>query len=66
MGIRRSEFDVTNRVDVSDASAVSAAICDVVAEVFPGYDNWRIKRACYDLQRLFHGEYPGFLPCETP
>jgi len=62
---RRSEFDVTNTVQVSDPQAVHAAVVGIMRGCFPGRGFERLATAYADVVRLFRGEYPGYRGCET-
>jgi hypothetical protein len=62
---RRSEFDVTNTVQVSDPFAVRAAVLGIVEPLYPAADFSRLENAFDDAVRLFRGEYPGYHGCET-
>lgn len=65
MKYRRSEYDVTNKVDLSDAASVSNAVLDIFRDVYPKINESALKQAFEDCQRLFAGNYPGYLPCDT-
>jgi hypothetical protein len=65
MRTRRSDYDVTNTVQVSDPVAVHAAVHGILAARYPDHDFGRLSRAYGDVVRLFRGEYPGFRGCET-
>jgi hypothetical protein len=62
---RRSDFDVTNQVQVSDSTAVNAAVLGILTRLYPGRDFTPFERALVDVVRLFRGEYPGYHGCET-
>jgi hypothetical protein len=62
---RRTTFDVTNQVNVADAAAVRDAVIEILGNAYPGADLSPIKQAFEDVHRLFHGEYPTYLPCDT-
>ena len=63
---RRSEYDVTNRVDVTSPDAVCNEVCTLLAEIYPRVSRQPVKRAFQMVSRLFRGEYPGYHPCDTP
>lgn len=63
---RRSEYDVTNRVDVTNPDAVCNEVCTLLARVYPKVSNRPVKRAFQVASTLFRGEYPGYHPCDTP
>jgi len=62
---RRNDYDVTNTVQVSDPVAVRNAVSDLFAEAFPGASFDKLWLAFYDFARLFSGQYPGYLGCDT-
>lgn len=62
---RRNDFDVTNTVQVSDPVAVRNAVADLFTETFPGASFDKLWLAFYDFARLFTGQYPGYLGCDT-
>ena len=62
---RRSQYDVTNQVDVSEVPDVLAAVLDIFADVYPKFDRSNLKKAFEDCHKLFEGEHPDYLPCDT-
>ncbi|MGB5396771.1 MAG: hypothetical protein WBN96_06445 [Gammaproteobacteria bacterium] len=62
---RRSNFDVTNQVDLSGAAPVCDAVVDIIRSMYPKADLGSLKQAFEDVHRLFNGEYPTYLPCDT-
>jgi hypothetical protein len=62
---RRSEFDVTNRIDTTDPLAVAAEVRRVFVELYGDSLADRIDRFFADTTRLYRGEYPGFRACDT-
>ncbi len=62
---RRSDYDVTNTVQVSSPEAVGEAIVAQFRATFPGHPTDLVARATLDLARLFGGRYPGFLGVDT-
>jgi hypothetical protein len=65
MQYRRSDHDVTNTVQVSSPSAVRKAVEELAAATWPGMRLERISAAFGDFERLFAGQYPGYLGCDT-
>lgn len=63
---RRSEFDVTNQINVTRPDEVCAEVCRLFSELYPAESTWRIEQAFTDLTALFQGRLPGYLLCETP
>jgi hypothetical protein len=62
---RLNQNDVTNRVNVEDAQGVREAVLALFAARYPGSDFGPLGRAFDDLQALFEGRFPGYLPCDT-
>jgi len=62
---RRNDYDVTNTVQVSDPVAVRNAVAELFTETFPGASFDKLWLAFYDFARLFTGQYPGYLGCDT-
>lgn len=62
---RRSDYDVTNTVQVSSPEAVRDAALALLAEVFPKQDLSIIRKAFNDFANLFRGRLKGFHGCET-
>ena len=65
MQYRRSDYDVTNTVQVSSVTAVRRAVEELYARAWPGGPVDRLGEAFSDFQRLFNGQYPGYLGCDT-
>lgn len=65
MHYRRSDFDVTNTVQVSSADAVRRAVVDLFRQVWPNYPFDRIDSGFRDFDRLFNGQFPGYYGCDT-
>ncbi len=62
---RRSDYDVTNTVQVSSSQAVSDAVCELFTQTWPDPPLATVRQAFRDFQRLFTGEFPGYLGCDT-
>ncbi|HTE42842.1 MAG TPA: hypothetical protein VK629_18615, partial [Steroidobacteraceae bacterium] len=65
MQYRRSDFDVTNTVQVSSPTAVRSAVLDLFMQIWPNRSFDRVVSAFRDFERLFIGQYPGYLGCDT-
>ena len=61
-------FDITGTVRLDSAAAVANATCRLLAERFPVEELLPsfLRRAFDDIEAIFWGEYPGYLPCDTP
>jgi len=62
---RRSDYDVTNTVQVSDPAAVCAAVAEMYSALFPRANFLPIERAFREFERAFRGHADGFHGVET-
>src|SRR5580704_1500788 len=62
---RRSDFDVTNSVQVSSPAAVLAAIESLFRPTWPQLSLTPLEQAFAHFERLFAGEVPGFHGVDT-
>ena len=62
---RLNQNDVSNRINVEEASQVRDAIGAIFAARYPGVQLASLERAFDDVEALFEGRYPGYLPCDT-
>ena len=62
---RRSDYDVTDTVQVSSPAAVSKAVLELFAGTWPGSDLRLPGRAIEDFERLFKGSMPGYIGVDT-
>jgi hypothetical protein len=65
MQYRRSDYDVTNTVQVSSVAAVRRAVEELYTQTWPGVSTERLAAAFNDFERLFNGQFPGYLGCDT-
>ena len=65
MQFRRSDYDVTNTVQVSSVVAVRRAVEDLYSRNWPNGPIDRLGTAFTDFERLFNGQFPGYLGCDT-
>ncbi len=67
--MRRNDFDVTDRVRTTDAAAVGAEVVRLFRGLYDGRAPARsraaVRRAFADITRLYRGEHPDYLPCDT-
>jgi hypothetical protein len=63
--IRRSDYDVTNSVQVSSPQAVRAAVEALYRPMWPGLSLDPLSRAFAHFERLFAGEVPGWHGVDT-
>jgi len=66
MNGRRTEYDVTNRINVTEVEPVCREVCRLYSELYPDRGVDTLRQAFTDMGRLFRGEYPGYMPCEAP
>ena len=62
---RRSDFDVTDTVQVSSTTAVQAAVEALFAPTWPSASLEPLRRAFAHFERLFAGEVPGYHGVDT-
>ena len=62
---RRSDFDVTDTVQVSSPPAVREAVLQLYADTWPGAPLDTLGTALTDFERLFTGQTPGYLGVDT-
>ena len=62
---RRSDYDVTNTVNVSSVSAVRDAIQSLFSTTFPATSFDTLWLAFHDFDLLFDGRLPGYRGCDT-
>lgn len=65
MNFRRSEFDVTNRINTTDPVCVKLEVTRIFKGLHGPAKPAMICRALDDLVRLYRGEFPGYGRCET-
>jgi hypothetical protein len=62
---RRNDYDVTNSVQVSSTTAVTAAVRELFAVGWPGEPFDRVAVAFEEFERLFAGRMPGYHGVDT-
>ena len=65
MDFRRSEFDVTNRINTTDPVCVRLEVVRLFRSLHRGASPAALERAFEDVTRLYRGEYPGYARCDT-
>jgi hypothetical protein len=65
MQYRRSDYDVTNTVQVSSVAGVRRAVEELYTRTWPTGPVDRLGTAFTDFERLFNGQFPGYLGCDT-
>jgi hypothetical protein len=62
---RRSDYDVTNTVQISSPVAVCDAVCEILEGCYPGIDLAPVHRAFETFTRGYAGILDGFHGCDT-
>ena len=65
MNFRRSDFDVTNRINTTDPVCVKLEVTRIFRCVYERSDCRPLIAAFDDLVRLYRGDYPGYAKCDT-
>ena len=65
MQYRRSDYDVTNTVQVSSVATVRRAVEELYTRTWPTGPVDKLGAAFADFERLFNGQFPGYLGCDT-
>ena len=65
MQTRRNNYDVTNRIETTDPDEVNREVKRIFLELYPDASPQLLDRSFLDVSRLYHGEYPGYLACDT-
>jgi hypothetical protein len=63
--VRRSDFDVTNTVQVSSPAAVVDAVEALYRQVWPELEFEALESAFEHFERLFAGDIPGYFGVDT-
>ncbi|HUJ01736.1 MAG TPA: hypothetical protein VLY46_15960, partial [Usitatibacter sp.] len=65
MNFRRSEFDVTNRINTTDPVCVKLEVDRIFRSLYSRPKAVTLNRAFDDMVRLYRGEFPGYAKCDT-
>jgi hypothetical protein len=65
MSFRRSEFDVTNRINTTDPVCVKLEVSRIFRTMYARTQMPALAQAFDDMVRLYRGEFPGYLGCDT-
>ena len=63
--MRRSDHDVTNTIRTTDQKQVSGEVLRVFRGLYDGTPSTAIEHAFRDIAKLYSGEHPEYLPCDT-
>ncbi|NOQ69098.1 MAG: hypothetical protein GQ573_03185 [Gammaproteobacteria bacterium] len=62
---RRSDYDITDDVQLTNTDSVRDAVHTIISNAYSNYNKSALNQAFDDFERLFEGDYPGYLPCDT-
>jgi hypothetical protein len=62
---RRSNYDITDEVELTNADSVCNAVCTIFRSAFNQFNQAAITQAFEDCERLFDGDFSTYLPCDT-
>ncbi len=65
MNFRRNEFDVTNRINMTDPVCVKLEIVRIYGTLYGRPQPAALSQAFDDIVRMYRGDYPGYLKCDT-
>ena len=65
MNFRRSDFDVTNRINTTDPMCVKLEVTRIFRALYSRNQAPILERAFDDVVRMYRGEFPGYARCDT-
>ena len=65
MNFRRSDFDVTNRINTTDPVCVKLEVARIYRTLYSRTEAKSLVNAFDDCVRLYRGQFPGFIGCDT-
>jgi hypothetical protein len=65
MNFRRSDFDVTNRINTTDPVCVKLEVIRLYRSLYARNQAPTLNRAFDDVVRLYRGTFPGYTRCDT-
>jgi len=65
MNFRRSDFDVTNRINTTDPVCVKLEVDRIFRSLYARPRAATLNRAFDDMVRIYRGEFPGYAKCDT-
>ena len=60
-----NDFDVSDRINTTDAKEVNKEIDRIFLELYPAADTGALDKAFGDVDLMYRGEMPGFHACDT-
>src|SRR4051812_382430 len=65
MNFRRSDFDVTNRINTTDPVCVKLEVVRIFRDLYSRNQAPTLNRAFDDMVALYRGHFPGYARCDT-
>ncbi|HUQ29344.1 MAG TPA: HD domain-containing protein [Usitatibacter sp.] len=65
MNFRRSDFDVTNRINTTDPVCVKLEVVRIFRSLYSRNQAPTLNRAFDDMVALYRGYFPGYSKCDT-
>jgi hypothetical protein len=62
---RRSEYDVSNKINTTDPAAVDGEVRCIFLRLYPDASSELLSRGFTDCALLYRGEWPGYHGCDT-
>ena len=63
MNERRTQYDISNKVNVSDSHQVQLAVLEILDDVYPNLNHQVLQKAFDDCHQLFVGSHTDYPPC---
>jgi hypothetical protein len=63
--MRRNDYDVTDKIRTTDLKQVGGEVMRLYRNLYNGTPSEALDHAFGDVGRLYHGEHPGYEPCDT-
>ena len=60
-----NDYDVSQKIKTTDPASVQQEIDRIFLELYPSASTAPLDRAFTDIDKLYRGEFPGFLICDT-
>jgi hypothetical protein len=61
----RNDYDITNRIQTTDPTAVGSELLRLFRMLYPNEDSQAVQTGLTDMVRLYQGDYPGYQACDT-
>ena len=65
MNFRRSDFDVTNRINTTDPVCVKLEVVRLYRNLYNRPQAPQVERAFDDVVSMYRGQFPGYARCDT-